>query len=58
MNQLLDNLLLIDEKIQDIHKFMKIKFHIESLDVESRDYKTLVDQTNLLIKVLTAFSKE
>jgi hypothetical protein len=57
MNQLLDNLLLIDAKMQTIDSFVKIKARIESLDEEDPNYKELVKQTDILVKVLTAFSK-
>jgi len=57
MNQLLDNLLKIDAKLQTIDSFVNIKSRIESLDEEDSNYKELVKQTDILFKVLDAFSE-
>lgn len=57
MNQLLDNLLLISENMQSMDSFLNIKARVESLDEEDPNYKELVKQTDLVVKVLTAFSK-
>ena len=58
MNKLLNNLLIIDEKIQDVDSFMNIKMNIENLNQDDSNYKELVMQTDLLVSVLTAFSKK
>lgn len=58
MNDLLNNLLTIYEKIGDATSFVHIKFNIESLDINSPNYKKLVDLTNTLIDVLNIFSNK
>lgn len=58
MNKLLDNLLTIHEKLDDIEGFIHIKGNIENLDQVDDDYKKLVDQTDLLVSILTIFSKK
>ena len=57
MKKLLDNLLIIDAIIQDVRNFIYIESHIENLDDDDINYKTLVKNTDQLIKVLRAFSK-
>lgn len=57
MNQLLDNLMQIDAKIQTIESFINIKMRIESLNTDDPNYIELVKQTDLLVRVLEAFSK-
>lgn len=57
MNKLLENLLKIDEKMQTMEDFINIKMRIDSLDTTMPEYIQLVEQTDLLIKVLEAFSK-
>lgn len=56
MNQLLDNILKIDERIQS-DKFVFIKLNVENLDTSSAHYQEMVRQTDLLIRVLDAFSQ-
>ena len=53
MNKLLDNLLTIHENLSDIVKFVNIKMNVESLDQSTINYIDLVDNTDLLVKVLT-----
>ena len=55
--KLLHNLLIIDELMQDARKFIYIKSHIENLDDDDYNYKILVENTDLLVKVLQAFSE-
>lgn len=57
MNKLLSNLLDIHEKISDTKNFVNIKVNIENLNEDDGNYKKLVDQTNLLIHILTVFSE-
>ncbi len=57
MNQLLDNIMKIDMMIQTLESFLKIKMRIESLNTEDPNYKELVKQTDLLVRVLEEFSK-
>lgn len=57
MNRLLKNLMLISENMQTLESFLNIKARIESLDEKDPNYKELVRQTDILVKVLTAFSK-
>ena len=57
MNQLLKNLLKIHEKIEDVESFIPIKTNIESLK-DDANYRKLVADTDLLIKVLEAFSRK
>ncbi len=57
MNKLLDNLLTIHEKLDDIESFIHIKANIENLNQDDNNYKKLVDQTDLLVSLLTVFSK-
>ena len=52
----MENLLKIDEMMQSVEKFIPIKFAIESLDESDPNYQKLVEQTDLLVKILTAFS--
>jgi hypothetical protein len=56
MNKLLENLLIIHEKIASVETFMPIKAHIENL-AQDENYKKLVKDTDLLVRVLTAFEK-
>lgn len=57
MNKLLKNLLNIHEKISDVKSFINIKVNIENLNENDGNYKKLVDQTDLLIQILTIFSE-
>lgn len=57
MNKLLENLLKIDEKMQTMEDFINIKMRIDSLDTTMPEYIQLVEQTDLLVRVLEAFSK-
>lgn len=58
INDLLSNLLTIYEKIGDATSFVYIKFNIESLDINSSNYKKLVEQTNTLIDILNIFGNK
>jgi hypothetical protein len=57
MNKLLENLLEIHEIMSDVEKFVNIKGHIESLDTNGEGYKQIVNETDILIRVLERFSK-
>jgi len=56
MNKLLDNILKIHEIMSTADNFFFIRQNIESLD-KNHNYKKLVEDTNMLIEVLNAFSK-
>ena len=56
MNKLLDNLLKIHERIADVESFINIKVNIESL-AKNHNYDKLVEDTDLLLEVLNAFSE-
>jgi hypothetical protein len=58
MSKLLENLFKISEIMQSIEDFISIKMRIESLDQNDPNYITLVEQTDLLVAVLIAFSKK
>ena len=57
MNEVLHNLLEIDEKMQTISSFIRIKMRLESLDTELPAYKKLVDYTDTINRLLTAFAE-
>ena len=52
------NLLEIHEKIASVDTFINIKMRVESLDINDQNYETLVENTDLLVKVLDAFGKD
>jgi hypothetical protein len=53
MDKLVDNLLKIHEKIADVESFMSITSNIIMFGY----YDKLVEDTNLLLEVLNAFSE-
>lgn len=55
MNEALQNLLEIDEKMQTMDSFIKIKMRLESLDTELPAYKKLVEYTDTINRLLIAF---
>ena len=57
MDKLTQNLLDNDLLIQSIDKFVFIQGHIASLDKNDPNYKKLVEYTDTLLRVLTAFSE-
>lgn len=57
MNELLDNLLTIHEKMSDIVSFVNVKTNIEALNQDAPSYKKMVENTNMLIEVITKFGE-
>jgi hypothetical protein len=57
MNEALQNLLEIDEKMQTMSSFIRIKMRLESIDPELPAYKKLVEYTDLINRVLTKFAE-
>ncbi len=57
MNKLLKNLLTIHEKLSSIEDFVNIKVNVEALDQNTSQYKKMIENTDLLLEVITAFSE-
>ena len=57
MNKLIDNLLKIHEKLSDIVAFVNIRTHVESLNEDNEHYKKMVENKDMLLRVLEGFSE-
>ena len=58
MNKLLENLLVIHERIASVETFINIKMRVESLNTADANYQKLVEDTDLLVRVLTKFGEQ